>query len=183
MNQTVRLLQRVQTHENDLIFGRLKSTAIDHSLLPCLTEVEGKKRLKVLVTHKYNDFPELCGFVTDMSPLSIWNLAASIQYYHSDYDEHVEGMNALQLIYLFCRFHECVPFDALAVHFDCTLDLYWNWAGGILNSDWKSSGDPMWEEEFLSSDIKKEIERISTVSTFDHVDDAEPDYENAALRL
>lgn len=183
MNETVRLLQRVQTHENNLIFGRVKPTAIDHSLLPCLTEVEGKKRLKVLVTHKYNDFPELCGFVTDASPLSIWNIAASIQYYHSDYDEHSEGMNALQLIYLLCRFHECVPFDALAVHFDCTLDLYWNWAGGILDSDQKLADCRMRKEEFLSKDIKKEIERISSVSIFDHVDDAEPDYENPALRL
>jgi hypothetical protein len=177
MNQTVRLLQKVQTHENDLIFGRLEPTAIDHSFLPSLTKVEGKKRLRILVTHKYNDFPEQCGFVTDMSPLSIWNLAASIQYYHSDYDEYVEGMSGLQLIYLLCRFHECIPLDALAAHFDCTLDLYWNWERGLLNSDWKSSGNRMWKEEFLSADIKKEIERISKVSISDHASQSEQDYD------
>lgn len=183
MNQTVRLLQRVQTHENDLIFGRLKSTDIDHSLLPCLTKMEGKKRLKVLITHEYNDFPEQCGFVTVLHPVLIWNLAASIQYYHFDQDEHGEGLNELQLLYLLCRFHECVPFNALAVHFDCTLDLHWNWEGGLLDSERKFSGYRTWKEEFLSANIKKEIKRISTVSIFDHVDDTEPDYENPALRL
>lgn len=181
MNETVRLLQSVQTHKNNLIFGRLQSTAIDHSLLPSLTEVEGKKQLKVLVTHEYNDFPELYGFVTDMPPLSIWHLAASIQYYHSDHDEHCEGLNALQLIYLLCRFYKCVPFKALAVHFDCTLDLYWNWERGFLDSNWESSDVRLWKEKFLSPDIKKEIERISKVSIFEHAGDAEPDYDKIPL--
>jgi hypothetical protein len=137
--------------------------SIDPSLLSSIMEVEGRQQLKILVTHEYSTLPELEGFITNLDPLFVWNLAASIQYYHSDFDLNGVGLDGLQLIHLLCRFHDCIPFYAMAKHFDCTLDLYWNWEGGILNSDWESSGDRMWREEFLSVELKKEIQRISNV--------------------
>ena len=168
MNETFRLLRSVQTHENDLIFGCFQSTDLDDSLLPCLRHVEGKKRLKVLVTHQYSYFPHLSGFVTDLNPLFIWNLAASIQFYHADYDkDDEEGLDGLHLIFLLCRFHECIPFHNLPVAFDCTLDLFHNSEIGLLDSDRKYSRCRKWKEEFLSADIRKEIERISYISVFE----------------
>jgi hypothetical protein len=182
MNSTLRLLQDEQTHDNGLIFGYFQPSHLDDSLLPSLRQVEGKRRLKVLVTHQYSYFLNLSGFVTDLDPVFIWNLAASIQFYHAAYDEEdEEGLDGLQIVYLLCRFHDCIPFHHLPVSFDCTLDLFHNSEYGLLDSDRKLVGCRRWKDEFLSDELKKEIERISSINIFDDAGEPELDHEKILL--
>ncbi len=162
MKQVIKIL----ANHADTVVGsssRFTEPAIfDDDTLPCLREISFlPKGLRILVTHEYSYFPSLNGFVTDLSPQTIWNLSCAIQYYHFEHDSNAEGMDDIQLIYLLSRFNGCIPLSGAAEHFDCKLDMHWNWEGGFLNHKRELFKCQLGIETYLSPMLKREIERIS----------------------
>jgi hypothetical protein len=140
----------------------LEPAVFDDDILPFLREINVQsKGLRILVTHEYSYFPSLNGFITDLSPQTIWNLSCAIQYYHSEHDSNDEGLDDIQLIYLLCRFNGCIPLSGAAKNFDCKLDMFWNWEGGFLNHKNELFKCQLGIETYLSPMLKREIERIS----------------------
>jgi hypothetical protein len=140
----------------------IEPAVFDDDILPCLREISVQpKGLRILVTHENSYFPSINGFITDLSPQTIWNLSCAIQYYHDEHDFNAEGLDDIQLIYLLCRFNGCIPLSGAAEHFDCKLDMHWNWEGGFLNHKRELFNCQLKIETYLSPMLKSEIERIS----------------------
>jgi hypothetical protein len=140
----------------------LEPAVFDDDILPCLREISVQlKGLRILITHKNSYFPSLNGLITDLSPQSIWNLSCAIQYFHDEHDFNAEGLDDIQLIYLLCRFNDCIPLSGAAEHFDCKLDMHWNWEGGFLNHKRELFNSQLGIETYLSPMLKREIQRIS----------------------
>jgi hypothetical protein len=162
MKQVIKILANHADKAVDSSSRFLEPTVFDDDILPFLRDISVQsKGLRILVTHEYSYFPSLNGFVTDLSPQTIWNLSCAIQYYHSEHDYDDEGLDDIQLIYLLCRFNGCIPFSGAAKNFDCKLDMFWNWEGGFLNHKNELFKCQLGIENYLSPMLKREIERIS----------------------
>jgi hypothetical protein len=162
MKKTLKILVNYADQEVGSSSRFLEPAVFDDDILPCLREISFQpKGLRILVTHEYGYFPSINGFITDLSPQTIWNLSCAIQYFHFEHDFNAEGLDDIQLIYLLCRFNGCIPLSGAAEHFDCKLDMHWNWEGGFLNHKRELFNSQLGIETYLSPMLKREIQRIS----------------------
>ncbi|QUY45568.1 hypothetical protein [Acaryochloris marina] len=133
---------------------RVSLSHLDHTQLPCCLEVEAKSPSRILIFGG-EPFFQLNGIETTMDIPHLWNVVKGLQMCFWDY-EYFESFSSLDIIYLLCRYFNCIPLSGLASGFDAQLDLMDNWEWSCLpGADWDVCAS------LVSGEVRSEAERIS----------------------
>ncbi|UJB72302.1 hypothetical protein HRE53_27280 (plasmid) [Acaryochloris sp. 'Moss Beach'] len=133
---------------------RVSLSHLDHTLLPCCLEVEAQSPSRILI-FSGEPFFQLNGIETTMDIPHLWNVVKGLQMCFWDFD-YFESFSSLDIIYLLCRYFNCIPLSGLASGFDSQLDLSGNWEWSCLpGADWDVCAS------LVSGEVRADAERIS----------------------